>query len=204
MKAGRRDATRAHLLLCSRPSSSGPLAIRLLLLTGARRDEVLTLRWSQVDFERSALRLPDSKTGAKVIPLGPTALDLLATAPRLDEGNPFVVPGRRVGGRLVGIHRPWVRIREKAGIGDVRLHDLRHSFASVGAAAGLGLPVLGAILGHNHPATSRMATRSRWRSGNWWSKGDSNSEKPVRQTFEEAPSSTPWRPQPKRRPSFRR
>lgn len=129
------------------------LAIRLLLLTGARRDEVLTLRWSQVDFERSCLRLPDSKTGAKVIPLGPTALELLATAPRL-EGNPFVIPGRRAGGRLVGVHRPWVRIREKAGLGDVRLHDLRHSFASVGAGAGLGLPVLGAILGHHHPATT--------------------------------------------------
>jgi integrase len=129
------------------------LAIRLLLLTGARRNEVLTLRWSQVNLERSALRLPDSKTGAKVIPLGPTALELLVTAPRL-EGNPYVIPGRRVNGRLVGIHRPWVRIREKAGLGDIRLHDLRHSFASVGAAAGLGLPVLGAILGHGHPATT--------------------------------------------------
>lgn len=129
------------------------LAIRLLLLTGARRTEILALRWSQVDSERSALHLPDSKTGAKVIPLGPTALELLATAPRIEE-NPFVIPGRRVGGRLVGVHRPWARIREKAGLGDVRLHDLRHSFASVGAAAGLGLPVLGAILGHSHPATT--------------------------------------------------
>jgi len=129
------------------------LAIRLLLLTGARRDEVLTLRWSQVDFERSALRLPDSKTGAKVIPLGPAALELLASAPRL-EGNPYVIPGRRTGGRLVGVQRPWSRIRGKAGLGDVRLHDLRHSFASIGAAAGLGLPVLGAILGHSHPATT--------------------------------------------------
>ncbi len=129
------------------------LAIRLLLLTGARRDEILTLRWPHVDFERSALRLPDSKTGAKVIPLGPTAVELLLSAPRL-EGNPYVIPGRRVGGRLVGVHRPWARIRGKAGLGDIRLHDLRHSFASVGAAAGLGLPVLGAILGHRHPATT--------------------------------------------------
>ena len=129
------------------------LAIRLLLLTGARRDEVLTLRWSQVDFERAALCLPDSKTGAKVIPLGPAALELLVRAPRI-EGSLYVIPGRRGGGRLVGVHRPWVRIREKAGLGDVRLHDLRHSFASIGAAAGLGLPVLGAILGHSHPATT--------------------------------------------------
>lgn len=129
------------------------LAIRLLLLTGARRDEILTLRWSHVDLERSALRLPDSKTGAKVIPLGPAAVEILASAPRV-EGNPYVIPGRRTGGRLVGIYRPWARMREKAGLGDIRLHDLRHSFASVGAAAGLGLPVLGAILGHSHPATT--------------------------------------------------
>lgn len=129
------------------------LAIRLLLLTGARRDEILTLRWSHVDFERSALHLPDSKSGAKVIPLGPAAAGFLVSAARV-EGNPYVIPGRRTDGRLMGMHRPWARIREKAGLGDVRLHDLRHSFASVGAAAGLGLPVLGAILGHSHPATT--------------------------------------------------
>jgi integrase len=129
------------------------LAIRLLLLTGARRDEILKLRWSEVDFERSALRLPDSKTGAKSIPLGPAVLTLLAAAPQI-EGNPYVIPGRRPGGRFVGIHRPWARIREKAELGDIRIHDLRHSFASIGAAAGLGLPVLGSILGHSHPATT--------------------------------------------------
>src|SRR6202521_5027513 len=101
------------------------LAIRLLLLSGARRDEVLTLRWSEVNFERACLSLPDSKTGAKLIPLGPAALALLADAPRL-EGNPYVIPGRRTGGRLIGLQRPWVRIRERAGLRDLRLHDLRH------------------------------------------------------------------------------
>jgi integrase len=129
------------------------LAVRLLLLTGARRDEVLTLRWSDVDFDRAALRLADSKTGAKMIPLGPAPLAVLSSAPRL-EGNPYVVPGRRTGGRLVGLQRPWVLIRERAGLPDLRLHDLRHSFASIGAAAGLGLPVLGAILGHRNQATT--------------------------------------------------
>lgn len=133
------------------------LAIRLLLLTGARRDEILTLRWSEVDFERTCLRLSDSKTGAKVIPLGPAAVSLLAQAPRV-EANPYVIPGRRAEGRLTGIHRPWVRIRESAGLGELRLHDLRHSFASIGAAAGLGLPILGAILGHqSHVTTARYA-----------------------------------------------
>jgi integrase len=129
------------------------LAIRLLLLSGARRDEVLTLRWSEVNFERACLSLPDSKTGAKLIPLGPAPLSALAAAPRL-EGNPFVIPGRRIAGRLVGLQRPWARIRERAGLGDLRLHDLRHTFASYGAAAGLGLPVLGAILGHRNQATT--------------------------------------------------
>ncbi len=129
------------------------LAVRLLLLTGARRDEVLTLRWADVDLDRASLRLADSKTGAKVIPLGPAALALLASAPRM-EGNPYVIPGRRTGGRLVGIQRPWVSIRERAKLADLRLHDLRHSFASIGAAAGLGLPILGAILGHRNQATT--------------------------------------------------
>jgi integrase len=136
------------------------LAIRLLLLTGARRNEVLTLRWSDVDFERSALCLPDSKTGAKMIPVGPPVLALLSAAPRL-EGNPYVIPGRRAGGRLVGLFRPWARIRERAELGELRLHDLRHSFASIGAAAGLGLPILGSILGH---CWRRSETAGFWRS----------------------------------------
>ncbi|HEV3073353.1 MAG TPA: site-specific integrase, partial [Thermoanaerobaculia bacterium] len=133
------------------------LAIRLLLLSGARRDEVLTLRWEHVDLEGAALNLPDSKTGKKRIPLGPAPLELLSAAKRL-EGNPFVIPGRRKGGRLVGLNRPWKRIRARAGVDGLRLHDLRHGFASIGAAAGLGLPILGAILGHrNQTTTARYA-----------------------------------------------
>jgi integrase len=130
------------------------LAVRLLLLTGARRDEILGLRWQDVDLDTGTLNLPDSKTGKKSIPLGPAAVELLAAAPRL-EGSAYVIPGRRRPDTpFVGIQRPWARIRARAGLGDVRLHDLRHSFASVGVAANLGLPVLGAILGHRHPATT--------------------------------------------------
>ena len=130
------------------------LAIRLLLLTGARRDEILGLRWQDVDLDTGTLNLPDSKTGKKSIPLGPAAVELLAAAPRL-EGSAYVIPGRRRPDTpFVGIQRPWARIRARAGLGGVRLHDLRHSFASVGVAANLGLPVLGAILGHRHPATT--------------------------------------------------
>jgi integrase len=130
------------------------LAVRLLLLTGARRDEILGLRWENVDLDTGTLNLPDSKTGKKSIPLGPAAVELLAAAPRL-EGSLYVIPGRRrLDAPFVGIQRPWARIRARAGLGNVRLHDLRHSFASVGVAANLGLPVLGAILGHRHPATT--------------------------------------------------
>jgi integrase len=129
------------------------LAIRLLLLTGARRNEILNLRWQDVDLATGTLNLPDSKTGKKSIPLGPAPAELLAAAPRL-EGSPYVIPGRRPNGPFVGLQRPWARIRKRAGLGDVRLHDLRHGFASVGVAANLGLPVLGAILGHRHPATT--------------------------------------------------
>jgi integrase len=89
--------------------------------------------------------------------LGPAALALLSDAPRL-EGNPHVIPGHRTGGRLVGLQKPWVRIRARAGLADLRLHDLRHTFASYGAAAGLGLPVLGAILGHRSHATTARYT----------------------------------------------
>ncbi|MFH0810608.1 MAG: tyrosine-type recombinase/integrase [Pseudomonadota bacterium] len=129
------------------------LAIRLLVLTGCRLSEILTLKWEHVDFERRCLRLPDSKTGAKLVALSAAALRLLASAPRL-AGNPHVVPGARQGAHLVNLNKAWRRIREKAGLPDVRVHDLRHSFASVGAAAGLGLPIIGALLGHKHAATT--------------------------------------------------
>jgi integrase len=133
--------------------SSAVIALRLLLLTGARRSEVLTLRWAEVDLERGCLRLADSKTGAKVIPLAAPALEVLASAPRLD-GNPYVCCGLRPGEHLIGLQKIWERVRRRAGLENVRLHDLRHSFASIGVAAGMGLPILGSILGHSSPATT--------------------------------------------------
>lgn len=129
-------------------------AIRLLMFTGARLSEILSLRWEWVDFERATLRLPDSKTGAKVIYLSAPALETLAAMPRL-EGNPHVIVGERDGARLVNLQKPWGRIRKQAGLVDVRLHDLRHSFAAVGASGGLSLPMLGKLLGHNHAATTQ-------------------------------------------------
>jgi len=107
-----------------------------------------------VDRERLCLRLPDSKTGAKTVHLNAAALEVLESIPKR-EGNPWVIPGSKAGSHLVNIEKPWRRLREKAGIADVRLHDLRHNFASVGAAAGLGLPILGALLTHKDAATTQ-------------------------------------------------
>ena len=128
-------------------------AIKLLLLTGARRGEILGLQWQHVDFERQCLRLPDSKTGAKVVYLNAPALEVLAGLPRM-QSNPHVVWGKREGKPLIGIDKFWFRVRAVAGLQDVRLHDLRHSFASMGVAGGLSLPIIGALLGHKHPATT--------------------------------------------------
>jgi integrase len=128
-------------------------AMRLLVLTGARLSEILTLRWDHVALDRAELRLPDSKTGAKTIHLPPPAVELLAALPRL-AGNPFVICGRREGRHLVNLEKPWRAVRARAGLDDVRLHDLRHSFASVAAAGGMSLPVIGALLGHSQPATT--------------------------------------------------
>ncbi|MBF0632747.1 MAG: site-specific integrase, partial [Magnetococcales bacterium] len=132
-------------------------SLRLLLLTGMRRGEVLTLEWSHVDFERECLRLPDAKTGFKVVHLGAAALELLSNLPRI-QGNTYCFPGAVDGQSLVGLPRIWRKIRERAGLSDVRIHDTRHGFASVGVISGMGLPIVGALLGHKTPTvTARYA-----------------------------------------------
>jgi integrase len=128
-------------------------AIRLLTLTGARRNEILTLQWEHVSEDHGCLMLPDSKTGRKAVRLSPPALALLQTIPRL-EGNPYVICGERPGRHLVNIEKPWRRIRAAAKLDDVRLHDLRHSFASVAASGGQSLVIIGKLLGHSQPATT--------------------------------------------------
>ncbi len=128
-------------------------AIRLLILTGCRKSEILTLQWAHVNFETGYLELPISKTGQKRVPLGAPALELLASLERI-EGNPYVLPGEKEKQHLVGLPRVWNRLRKIAELNDVRLHDLRHSFASVGAGAGMGLAVVGKLLGHRDPKTT--------------------------------------------------
>ena len=129
-------------------------AIRLLILTGCRVGEILTLRWSEVDFEQRCLKLADSKTGRKTVYLNSAALQILAGIERADD-NPFVIEGNKPGSHLVGLTRTWFRIRRRAGLAEVRLHDLRHTYASIGAGMGLSLPIIGKLLGHTQPVTTQ-------------------------------------------------
>jgi integrase len=129
-------------------------AIRLLIYTGARRGEILSLKWEHVDLELGVLNLPTSKTGFKVIMLNAPATAVLTTLPRV-EGNPYVLPGLREGQHLVNVSDTWYAVRALAGLKDVRLHDLRHSLASVGAGAGLSLPIIGGLLGHTQAQTTK-------------------------------------------------
>jgi integrase len=129
-------------------------AIKLLIFTGARLGEILGLQWQWIDFERGEARLPDSKTGAKTLHLPPPALAVLAALPRI-EGNPHVIVGGVAGAALVNLEKPWRAIRKEAELEDVRLHDLRHAFASVAAASGMGLPIIGKMLGHTQAQTTQ-------------------------------------------------
>ena len=113
----------------------------------------MTLRWENVAPETAELRLPDSKTGAKVVHLGKPAVAVLRGITRV-EGNPWVIAGRRLGSRVASLHYPWGLIRKRADLDDVRLHDLRHSFASGALLIGEGLPMIGKLLGHSQVQTT--------------------------------------------------
>ncbi len=178
--------------------ASAIAAVRLLLFTGARMSEILTLRWEHVDWEQHCLRLPDSKTGAKVIHLNAPAREVLSGLGARRTG--WVIQGRQPDAHLTDLEKPWRKFRCEASVRlwlrdeaqevsglvtrltaekqrpptpaecfaaaraahielppallDVRLHDLRHSFASVAVAGGLSLPLIGALLGHTQPQTT--------------------------------------------------
>jgi len=126
-------------------------AIRLLLLTGCRLREILHLRWQDIDFDRGILFLPKSKTGKRSVVLNAPALDVLRALPRMGS---YVIVGRDADKPRSDLKRPWDAITHRAGISGLRIHDLRHSFASVGAAGGFGLPIVGKLLGHSQPSTT--------------------------------------------------
>jgi len=139
-------------------------AIRLLILTGARLREILHAKWEYVDWNRGLMHLPDSKTGRKTIYLPSAALSVLQILAR-DEKNPYIFPGSVSDKGDVNkskpnykpradLKKPWAAVSRAAGLEGVRLHDLRHSFASTGAGASLGLPMIGKLLGHSQPTTT--------------------------------------------------
>jgi len=134
-------------------SPSAAAAVRLLLLTGCRKSEILTLRWDWIDPERKCLRLPDSKTGAKIVPLAAAALELLEEFSRRNDSM-FVLPAGKGDGHYAGLQKDWERIRARAGLPGLRLHDLRHSFASFAVAEGHSLFMVGKVLGHKQARTT--------------------------------------------------
>ena len=138
---------------------SAVAAIRLLMLTGCRLSEIQKLRWD--DVKDDCIELPDAKTGGRAVPLGPEARAVLARLPRVD-GNPWVIAGKRPGTHFTDLQRPWQRIRERAGLEDVRIHDLRHSYASRALALGESLTMIGKPLGHTQvQTTARYAHLAR-------------------------------------------
>ena len=140
---------------------SAVTAIRLLMLTGCRLSEIQKLRWEHVDLEAGELRLPDTKTGGRAVPLAPSAVRLLESLPR-EQDNPWVIAGKKPGSHLTDLQHPWRRIRKRAELDDVRIHDLRHSFASRALALGEGLPMIGKLLGHTQvQTTARYAHLAR-------------------------------------------
>lgn len=128
-------------------------ALRVISLTGARLREILNLKWEYVNLDQHMLNLPDSKTGAKSIYLNDAAVSVIRKIPRQLD-NEFVFCGIIAGQPIKELQKAWQRIRASAGLDDVRIHDLRHTFASVAVQNGMSLPMIGALLGHSQPRTT--------------------------------------------------
>ena len=157
---GRLGAAMTEMVAAEEIWPEAAAAVRLLLLTGARRNEILTARWDWVDLERRVINLPDSKTGKKPIYLSEAAVEVidgLRAASRDPEG-PYLLAGRSKGKPLNNLAKPWKRICERAGLSGVRLHDLRHTAASVAVGRGVNLPVIGRLLGHRQAQTTMRYT----------------------------------------------
>jgi integrase len=141
----------------------GPFAaagLRLALFTGARSGEITSIKWDYIDFERRLIRLPDSKNNEpRTIHLSDSAVEVLRNTP---HAGPFVVAGMKRGVPYKNLTHAWARARKYAGLDDVRLHDLRHSYASLAAGRGVSLYTIGKLLGHKDPvSTQRYAHLAR-------------------------------------------
>ncbi|MYF69594.1 MAG: site-specific integrase [Proteobacteria bacterium] len=138
-------------------SAPAAAALRLLVLTGCRRDEILTLRWDDVDLHARELRLRDSKSGPCMVALTP-AVEAVLDGIRRIRGNPWVIVGEVSGSRLKTLKTTWRRVKLRAGLKDVRLHDLRHSYATRALALGESLTMIGKLLNHAQmQSTARYA-----------------------------------------------
>lgn len=136
-------------------SASASNAIRLLLLTGARLNEVLGAEWQWVDYKRKLIALPDSKTGAKPVFLSEAAITILKQQKAIAGNSTFIFPGRGEEGRMINLRKPWSKVCGRAGLEGVRLHDLRHTSASVAVSQGASLPIIGRLLGHSQAQTTQ-------------------------------------------------
>jgi integrase len=139
---------------CEADETESPFVIatfRLLVLTGCRLGEIQTLKWEYIT--QNGMELPDSKTGARRIPLPQAARAVLSTLPRFPD-NPYVVAGKVAGQHLSDLQHPWRRIRALAELGDVRIHDLRHTYASNAVSSGMPIQMVGRLLGHTQLQTT--------------------------------------------------
>lgn len=129
-------------------------AIELLALSGARLNEILNAEWDWIDTERGTMLLPDSKTGAKPVYLSGAALEVLKRQKVISKGSDYVFPSPRGDKPYVNLRKSWVQICERAKLTGVRLHDLRHTVASVAVGQGASLPLIGKLLGHTQAQTT--------------------------------------------------
>ena len=134
-------------------------ALWLYLLTGLRKEELLSSTWDLIDFNRMELRLPDSKNGKRhYLPLSDAALAVLAQIPRV-ANNPYIIVGKNEGEHLVNLDRAWNRVRKEADIMDVHIHDLRRSVGSWLAQSGNSLHLIGKVLNHSNTSTTAIYAR---------------------------------------------
>jgi integrase len=151
------ELQRLMRVLNNHPNQRSANVIRLLLLTGARRGEALGATWDQLDLEQGIWVKPSAHTKQKKehrVPLSAPALQLLSRIWEQTSGSQYVFPGRIPDEPLKEIRGFWANVCRKAELEDFRIHDLRHTYASILASAGLSLPVIGALLGHTQPGTT--------------------------------------------------
>jgi integrase len=145
--------------LHAEPNPYVKTALLVALLTGARRGEVLAMRWADVDLQQATWRIPNTKARRPYwLPLPQPAVTLLQALPWVHD-NPYVFPGRDARSHLVNISKAWTRIRTHAGLADVRIHDLRRTLGSWLAASGASLPLIGKALNHSQVSTTAIYAR---------------------------------------------